>query len=399
MKRISILALLTFTSLVGVAQDTTFQTIVPSPKVQVSFVYPIGSSGFNSINETYHASINIFAGATGGIDGLEMAGFANLTHGSVEGVQLSGFLNVVTDSVTGVQLTGFSNLIQGEGEGLQAAGFTNVILKSHHGAQLSGFANYINDSLRGAQLSGFVNVTVRDVTGIQGAGFVNYAAGVKGSQIAGFTNINTGNLKGNQLAGFLNLSTAEVEGVQVAGFVNVARKIKGAQLGFINFADTIEGVAVGFFSYARNGYHQFELSSNETFQTTLSFKTGTNPFYNVFSAGVHWDKDNPVWAVGYGIGTRKEFKNQFVFNAELNSFSVLPDNFDDNEWESLNKLTLSFAKGIGQHLEVFAGASINMWISESETPKYDYLGSTKYKGENGTVHWILYPGFQFGVRI
>ncbi|MFT7591124.1 MAG: hypothetical protein ACI9UJ_001045 [bacterium] len=87
------------------------------------------------------------------------------------------------------------------------------------------------------------------------------------------------------------------------------------------------------------------------------------------------------------------------FNAELNSYSVLPDDFEGEEWESLNKLKLSFGKSIGKHIEIFGGVSMNMWLSESDTPKHQYLNSAKYKGSNGSVNWILYPGYQFGIRI
>ncbi|MBO6515735.1 MAG: hypothetical protein JJ975_04210 [Bacteroidia bacterium] len=391
--------ILVLVALVISCRFTLAQSEPSKPRVQVSFVYPVGSSGFNSIEDTFHVSLNILAGATGGVEGLEMGGFANFTNGSVEGVQLAGFSNVVNDSVKGVQATGFANVTRGHVEGLQAAGFSNSALTDYHGAQVAGFANYTKDSLRGAQLAGFANVNTGGSVGLQAAGFTNYSMGARGTQIAGFANTNVGELKGNQLAGFANISTSKTEGVQIAGFINFARKIKGAQLGFINIADSIDGVAVGFFSFARNGYHQLELSANETFHTNLSFRTGTHHFYNVFSAAVRWNANDPVWAFGYGIGTRKEFKDKYALNAELSSYSVLPDNFDNQEWESLNKLQLSLAREIGGNLEVFAGASFNMWLSENLEPQHDYLPSKKYSGESGRVNWIMYPGFQFGIRI
>ncbi len=398
MKNIIVLAALSLSYLTLKAQVESDSAEL-NPNVQVSLIYPIGSGGADAAYQTYDVSVNIFAGLTGGVDGVEFSGFAGFTKGAVTGAQVSGFVNVVADTFKGLQIAGFSNVVRKDFEGLQVGGFTNTSLKNHDGAQIAGFANYTGSSLQGAQVGGFVNTAIGSVEGFQGAGFVNYSMGLAGAQVAGFVNTNIGEMKGNQIAGFVNVSTGVSEGLQVSGFVNFARKLKGAQLGFINVADSLDGVAVGFFSYAKNGYHQFEVSANETFQTNLSFKTGTNMFYNVFSVAAHWNQNDPVWAFGYGIGTRKEFGNQFSMNAELNSYAVLPDNFEENEWESLNKLKLSFAKGLGSHVELFAGVSFNMWVSQREEPMHDYLYSTKYRGGNGDVNWIMYPGFHAGIRI
>lgn len=370
-----------------------------APKVQVSFVYPIGSAGMYSLQEEYQVSINILAGATGGISGVEVGGIANFTKGSLEGVQLAGMSNLVMDSIDGVQAAGFANSALGNVNGLQLGGFGNAILGECKGAQVSGFGGFVKDSVLGVQLAGMGAATTGGVVGLQASGFASYAGGLVGTQVSGFANVTTGGMKGNQVAGFANISTGPSEGVQIAGMINVATKIKGAQLGVLNYADSLDGIAIGFLSYARNGYHQFELSSNETFHTNLSFKTGTNPFYNIFSAGVRWNESQPVWALGYGIGTRKEFKHGLFVNADLSSHSVLPDNFDNPQWESFNKLGISLSKRLWNQVEVFGGASFNMWISEMDEPKYDYLNSRKYEGDNGNVYWIMYPGFQFGVRI
>ena len=267
------------------------------------------------------------------------------------------------------------------------------------GGQVNGFAGFVRDSVRGAQVSGFGSVTASGVVGLQASGFANYSGGLKGTQIGGFANVNSHGMKGNQVAGFANVATGKSEGVQIAGFVNVATKLKGAQLGVFNYADSLDGVSIGFLSYARNGYHQFELSSNETFHTNLSFKTGSNPFYNIFSAGVRWNEEEPVWTIGYGIGTRKMLPHSLIVNADLTSHSVLPGTFDDQEWESFNKLGISISKRFWDQIEVFAGASFNMWISQMDEPRYDYLNSRKYTGDNGNYYWVMYPGFQFGIRI
>ena len=375
------------------------QTDNQPPKVQFTFLYPIGSAGANSASDTFNVSFNLLAGATSGIQGIELSGFGGFTNGSVTGAQLAGFGNVVRDSLSGVQLAGFANTLTGNATGVQGAGFANVINGELQGGQVAGFANYCRKEVRGAQLSGFASVTTDKVTGVQGAGFANYSHGLQGLQAAGFANVNTDTMKGNQIAGFVNVSTRPTEGAQIAGFINVATKIKGGQLGFINYADSLDGVSVGFFSYAKNGYHQFELSGDETFQTQIGFRTGTNHFYNQFFAGAHWSEENPVWAFGYGVGTRKELSKGFALSLDAISYSVLPENFQNAHWESLNKLKLSLSKTLGYGIDVFAGASYNIWVSDVANPQRDYLPSAKYGGENGSTHWIMYPGFQFGFRI
>lgn len=383
----------------AVAQNTTDTTSSKNPKVQVSLLYPIGSGGSQSVNEVYDVSVNILGGATGGVTGMEFSGIAGFTKGSVTGAQIAGYVNVVTDSFRGFQGSGMANVVKGNFKGVQVSGFGNAAISTFDGVQVSGFGNYAGARVKGVQLSGFANVALDTMEGVQGSGFVNYAEGTKGAQVSGYVNVNVGDMKGNQISGFVNVSTGKTEGVQLSGFVNVAKNIKGAQLGLINVADTMDGISVGFFSYARNGYHQFELSTNETFQTNLSFKTGVNAFYNVFSVAAYWNKNDPVWALGYGIGTRKQFNDKNSVNVELNSYSVLPDNFNDNNWESLNKLKLSYARKFGSHFEVFGGASFNMWVSESDEPMNNYLPSKKYNGTNGSVNWIMYPGFHAGIRL
>lgn len=369
-------------------QTLTAQTAVDSnsnqPKVQLSFMYPIGTGGTQSIHQTYTASVNILAGATGGINGVEVGSLANYTHGSVDGVQVAGMANVVKDSFRGLQLSGFTNVVLDDVQAAQGAGFANVSMKEHKGVQVSGFANYAGGKMQGAQIAGFVNAAMDTAIGLQVSGYIN------------------GSLKktkGNQIAGFANVATGTMEGVQISGFVNYARKLKGAQLGFINVADSLDGIAIGFLSYARNGYHTFEISTNETFETNLTFKTGVNQFYNSLSAGVHWNGDKTVWGLGYGIGTRKLLGQQYSVSADLRTYGVLPDNFDNDDWESFNKLELSVGRRINSFLEVYVGGSMNLWLSNLDESQFDYLRWTGNRGSATNYNWVLYPGFQAGVRL
>jgi hypothetical protein len=398
MKHLTLLILALVSTMAVVAQ-TTSDSSAEKPGVQVSFIYPMGTSGSNSINETQQVSINILAGVNGAIEGIEVGGVANVTKGAVTGAQLSGFINLVNDSLEGMQFAGFSNTVRGNASGLQGAGFANAVIGDFQGAQFSGFASYIGGSNSGVQASGFGNATLGMTTGAQIAGFANYSSGLKGAQIAGFANSNIGNAHGNQIAGFANVTTGTIEGMQIAGFVNVAKNVKGMQLGFLNIADSVDGLSIGFLSFVKSGYHTFEISSNETFETNLTFKTGVPKFYNAFSAGIHWNKSNTVWALGYGIGTKHDLGKNLAFSADLKTYAVHPDGIEQDDWESFNKLELSVSRKLGSKVEVFAGGSLNMWVSNKETSRNDYLKWTDNQGKTGDNFWVLYPGFQAGLRL
>jgi len=284
--------------------------------------------GFLNIVRTNVKTVQIagFANVVGGnTTGIQLAGFMNNNRQSVTGIQVAGFSNIVLDTITGVQLAGFSNVLKGKMNGLQLAGFSNVTTENVDGIQVSGFSNYARKDVRFAQLSGFVNYGKNigglqasgfanigaDVGGAQLAGFLNYSDGtIGGVQIAGFTNI-ASEVKSAQLAGFVNVSTKKITGLQ-ASFLNIAKKVNGVQIGLFNFADSVSGTSIGLISYVRQGIHKFELAMHENRYASLSFKTGTHRFYNIFAGSMNID-DRDMWSIGYGIGTEFRERKKFYF--------------------------------------------------------------------------------------
>ncbi|HBB92246.1 MAG TPA: hypothetical protein DC042_11155, partial [Bacteroidales bacterium] len=110
---------------------------------QVSFLPFIGSNRFVSGLITNRLSLNIFAGYSGGIRGLEMGSFLNVVRNEMYGVQVSGFGNIVGKKSKGVQLSGFFNVDAGSFTGLQSSGFSNVVMDTIRGVQLAGFSNVL----------------------------------------------------------------------------------------------------------------------------------------------------------------------------------------------------------------------------------------------------------------
>jgi hypothetical protein len=264
---------------------------------QVSFL-PF-SGVHSSRNGVYinRFSLNILAGYTGGVDGIEIggllnvdrnyvnglqvagfgnivgkktrglqvAGFTNINIGSIVGVQVAGFNNVTNDTITGVQVAGFTNYLRGAMNGVQVSGFYNHLVDGANGVQAAGFVNYAGRDFKGVQAAGFMNVAIDSVYGAQLAGFANFQRGeMIGLQAAGFTNISWGKVSGGQAAGFANFSVGEVIGGQVAGFANVSLgEIDGAQVaGFSNLAfEADSGIQVaGFMNVSVNDYNGVQVA-------------------------------------------------------------------------------------------------------------------------------------------
>ncbi|MFC2129673.1 STN and carboxypeptidase regulatory-like domain-containing protein, partial [Bacteroidota bacterium] len=190
-------------------------------------------------------SLNILAGYTGGVEGIEIGGFLNIDRNYVSGVQIAGFGNIVGKKTRGVQLAGFTNINIGSIYGVQVAGFNNVTNDTITGVQVAGFTNYLRGAMNGAQVSGFYNHLAKGANGFQAAGFVNYAGrDFRGAQVAGFVNVAIDSIYGAQVSGFANYQRGEMNGVQIAGFSNVARgKVKGAQVS--GFANLSSGEVIG----------------------------------------------------------------------------------------------------------------------------------------------------------
>lgn len=228
-------------------------TVHERTTMQISLLPFIGSDYKLSGTKTNNISLNVLAGYTGSVDGVELGSLVNIVQNDVKGAQLAGFGNVVGKDTRGAQLAGFFNLNNGSVTGAQIAGFQNTLNGEMHGAQVSGFNNITTQNVDGVQATGFVNVAFKDVNMAQLSGFVNFGRNIGGLQATGFVNIAYGDVNAAQLAGFLNLSK-DVNGVQAAGFVNLAHgNIGMAQMaGFVNYCDSVTGAQLaGFVNVAR----------------------------------------------------------------------------------------------------------------------------------------------------
>ncbi len=356
---------------------------------QITLITPMGTNGMEAPRITNIFSLNIIAGYSGGVKGLEVGGFSNVLKGSMQGIQIAGFSNIVNGSASGAQVAGFINLNRSDVSGVQIAGFTNIVAKEVNAFQLSGFSNYANGNSEKGQVAGFLNVTRGD-------------AGVP--QIAGFTNIAKGNLKGIQIAGFLNIVQEKTTGGQI-GFLNISKQLKGVQIGFVNVSGEVEeGIPFGFLSFVKNGYKALEVGGNETLHGIVSFKTGVNKFYNILSVGGALNQKN-AWATGYGLGTMWPLSEKTDLSVEAVGYQIYEkETWEQEELNMLNRLNINASYGLSEKLALFGGAAWNIAVSDLKSNEGTVEGSVlipwhSYNKNHNGVNVQMYPGFNLGLRM
>ena len=90
-KIVLIIALVSF-SLQGFSKQNE-STEMEKRMFHLSFITPLGTNGIESWNTINHFSLNLFAGFSGGLEGIEIAGFANGLKEDMKGIQIAGFCN------------------------------------------------------------------------------------------------------------------------------------------------------------------------------------------------------------------------------------------------------------------------------------------------------------------
>jgi hypothetical protein len=383
---------------------------------QFSFLPMAGTNGQLSGKTRNNISVNLLAGYSHSLRGVELAGFANIERRDVEGIQMAGFANIVGRETHGIQLAGFVNVNKRKIIGVQMAGFTNIAVDTLTGLQLSGFTN-IGPYTRGVQMSGFVNTTWAGSRAHQFSGFVNYSKSNTGSQSAGFLNFTlkehvgvqgagflnyAGSSRGSQLAGFANVSIGVTKGLQAAGFLNIAGTLKGVQLGIINITDTVAaGVSLGMFNFSRKGVFEPEFYVSESTLTNFRLKTGSDNFYNVL--GVSYYPEGELFAFGYGLGNRFSYPSGLIRGFEVQG-NVITANaeFKNDRVDVLSTIHPFLGYKIHEHLGVFLGPTLNIYTSNhfnaaTSDYGYDLVPDSFYETTDNGWGTKLSLGFRFGI--
>jgi hypothetical protein len=220
-------------------------------KAQVSFLPNIGTNKLFSGNAVNNFSLNIIAGYTQEIKGVEIGGIHNTVRNDVRYAQVAGIGNIVGGSFEGFQAAGIYNITSGYFIGTQIGGIFSITHGCFDGSQISGIWNNADKSIDGLQIAGVYNET-KTLNGIQIGGVLNIIAKDSGmGQIAGVTNIAGKTFKGSQIAG-VNNEAGYVDGAQIAGVLNTADTLSGIQIaGVVNIVTKIEGTQIsGVFNSA-----------------------------------------------------------------------------------------------------------------------------------------------------
>lgn len=247
--------------------------------------------------------------------------------------------------------------------GKQAAEYSNAfsflplagISKEETGFSLSGIATIIKENAQGVQITGLANYAGGNSGGLLLSGFLNRYNDATGVQVAGFTNIAGGDIKGMQLSGFLN-KAGDVEGAQVGGFINTARKVRGLQLsGFINIAESSD-YPVGVINIIKDGEQSISISTDETFTTMASFRSGGRVLYSVLGVGYNFNNNHYKYAASGGIGINIASWKDFRLRSE--AIALGQTNFKEANYFRTFLHVIPSLK-VSNHIELYAGPTIN----------------------------------------
>ena len=373
-------------------------TVHSSRAFQASIIPYIGTNWKVTGSITNRVSLNLLAGYTGGLKGVEVGGLLNVVKNEIHGLQVGGLGNIVGGVGTGWQIGGLFNYDVNQFKGVQIGGLMNYVTDTVSGVQIGGLTNILTGTVKGIQVSGLTNIVTKNCDGWQISGLLNLTLkDVKQVQIAGLVNYGR-DVEGVQIAGLVNMARMGNSGVQIAGLLNYATEVNGLQLGLINVSNTVErGVPVGLFSYVQQGYHLFELSGNEIFYVNAAFKSGTRSFYNFVQFGVGSDYKLQG---SYGIGTIFTLKKKLSMNIDASAGFVYHP-IDTVYHGLLLKFNPALEYRFVKHFALFIGPAYNFFLFPKGDPSATSRGLSFYdfyfkSTENASIQmWI---GGVFGVR-
>jgi len=239
-------------------------------------------------------------------------------NGGVNGFELGSVANINKGNVSGCQISGVCNMTSGNSKGLVISGVTNLTRKQSKGVVISGVAN-ISGSHKGLQLS------------------------------------------------TINFVKDHLSGIQI-GVMNYAKKGKGVQFGVVNVCDADDDVLpIGIFNVVKNGYYAFDVSTNELFITSLSYKMGKEKFHSIFRAGIGEHDSKSVFSIGFGFGSIVPIEGNHKLNMELICDALHYDwKWGDDKINLLNQFNLSYQYQVTKHFAIKAGPSLKTFVTNQK---------------------------------
>lgn len=371
-------------------QADTLRTVAVSRRKQAAEVIP---------------SVNI-VGISNNKKSLALGGLGNVVREKAYGLQIGGLYNHVGDIGRGVAIAGLANTTLGSYYGAQIGGLWNYIALDTKGLMIGGLGNWVNSGFDGLQIGGLANIT-RDARAIQIAGLTNISKDVYGLQVSGLTNISQ-NVYGLQLAGLFNVShdlygiqlaglfncAKDVYGLQFAGLVNVAKQAKGVQFAAILNVAEESNFPIGLINIIKEGDKGIALTYDLLGNAVMSFRSGGKYTYGLLGVGCNAQiKERLVVEAGYGLlipvcrwlDVNNEFKATMI-------------GYNSGYTRSNFSYMLAPSLTLWSHCNLFAGASINYFMSDraSAATLLPNAGLWRKEGSRGIGQ--LYLGYQVGVQ-
>ena len=348
------------------------------------------------------AGLSNHVGDMGG--GVAIAGLSNTSGGSYYGMQISGLWNRASEDSKGIMVCGLCNMIGGDYDGVQVGGLSNKA-QEMRGIQVSGLGN-ISRGMMGIQVAGLGNIT-RDTRAIQVAGLTNISKELYGIQISGLTNISrdayglqlaglfnvSHDLYGMQLAGLFNCAK-DVYGLQFAGLVNVAKQARGVQFATILNVAEESDFPIGLINIIKQGDKGVALTYDILGNAVMSFRSGGKYTYGILGVGCNAQiEERLVVEAGYGL--------QIPVCRWLdvnNEFKATTMGYNSGYTRSNFSYLLAPSLTLWRHCNLFAGASINYFMSDraSAATLLPNAGLWRKEGDRGIGQ--LYLGYQVGVQ-
>lgn len=365
---------------------------------QISLLPMLGTNASASDKVSNHFSVNVFWGANGGVEGVEVGGFVNKVTKDVAGAQVAGFGNIVGHKLYGIQVGGLFNRVREDVYGIQVGGLFNTTGPAT-AVQVGGLFNVVNGDFAGVQTAGLFNVSTGAADGVQVSSLFNTSRGKTKTQVAALFNV-----------------AGDVEWGQIGLLFNAGKKVKGFQVGLINIADTISGMPIGLLNIIKHGYNRVEFAGNEVFHGNFALKLGARSFYNIFQLGARWDEltvqKNGVsqsgtfftWGLGYGFGTSARLGKRALVNLEGVVMHVNEAEFWTKELNVLGQTRLTFDFRSGRRSSIFAGPVLNIMFSRLYDLESGQRGSTLvpysfWERDYDDVNARAWIGFMAGIRL
>jgi hypothetical protein len=347
---------------------------------------PADSKGLDAGKEINHFSFYVLTDYGAGAEGFSFSGLATVYRFHLSGIGIAGLGHWLGGNMNGIQFAGLLNNNGLYTNGIQISGLVNMTGIHMAGLQVSGITNINRNKLHGLQITGIGNYTQKSTNGIQLAGLFNWSGVNRGIQLAAIYN-----------------ASRKSQGLQI-GLINSSKRIDGLQIGLINIADSAKfGGQFGLLNIVKhNGYRQMEISYDDLAFVNFSYRSGAKHLYSYLQAGAAVKPEEPLYRLGYGIGTDLKIVGPLAFNLEVEAFHIT-ENPWVNDVSILGRAKAGLAVNLAG-LAFFGTLNYNGYITDylnedNGRPKISLIADPLAAGTQGHYFYQLSSGFSAGIRI